>query len=80
MPTTHYLLKLKDPPVRKLIEKGVIFALSSDFNPNAYCMSMPFVMNLACINLKAKPSEALVASTLNSAGIIKIFLFQIFYL
>ena len=62
-----YLLK-KDPPVRKLIEGGVIFALGSDFNPNAYCMSMPFVMNLACINLKAKPKEALVAATLNSAG------------
>jgi imidazolonepropionase len=30
-------------------------------------MSMPFVMNLACINFKAKPSEALVAATLNSA-------------
>lgn len=31
-------------------------------------MSMPFVMNLACINLKAKPKEALVAATLNSAA------------
>jgi imidazolonepropionase len=68
LPTTHYLLKLKDPPVRKLIDAGVIFALGSDFNPNAYCMSMPFVMNLACINLKAKPTEALVAATLNAAG------------
>mmetsp|Transcript_2370 Transcript_2370/g.224 ORF Transcript_2370/g.224 Transcript_2370/m.224 type:complete len:103 (+) Transcript_2370:907-1215(+) len=68
LPTTHYLLKLPDPPVRKLIEGGVIFALGSDFNPNAYCMSMPFVMNLACINLKAKPKEALVAATLNSAA------------
>jgi imidazolonepropionase-like amidohydrolase len=26
------------------------------------------VMNLACINLKAKPTEALVAATLNAAG------------
>lgn len=54
-----------------MIEGGVIFALGSDFNPNAYCMSMPLVMNLACINLKAKPKEVLVAATLNSAGIKK---------
>jgi imidazolonepropionase len=68
LPTTHYLLKLKDPPVRKLIEGGVIFALGSDFNPNAFCMSMPMVMNMACVNLKAKLYEALVAATLNSAA------------
>jgi imidazolonepropionase-like amidohydrolase len=30
-------------------------------------MSMPFVMNLACINYKMKPNEALVAATLNGA-------------
>ncbi|KRX08576.1 Metal-dependent hydrolase, composite domain [Pseudocohnilembus persalinus] len=68
LPTTHYLLKLKDPPVRQLIEGGVIFALGSDFNPNAYCMSMANTMNLVCINLKAKPKEALCAATLNSAA------------
>lgn len=28
---------------------------------------MPFVMNLACINYRMKPNEALVAATLNSA-------------
>ena len=28
---------------------------------------MPFVMNLACINYKMKPNEALVAATLNGA-------------
>lgn len=51
-----------------MIEGGVIFALGSDFNPNAYCMSMPMVMNIVCINLKAMPKEALVGATLNSAG------------
>jgi imidazolonepropionase len=69
LPTTHYLLKLKDPPVREMINKGVICSLGSDFNPNAYCVSMPFVMNLACINYRMKPNEALVAATLNSARI-----------
>ena len=70
LPTTHYLLKLKDPPTRKMIDGGVPVALGSDFNPNAYCFSLPFVMNLACINYKMKPNEALVAATLNSAGLI----------
>lgn len=67
LPTTHYLLKLIDPPVRKLIDGGVIFALGSNFNPNCYCMSMPLVMNMACVNLKAKLSETLVGATLNAA-------------
>ena len=71
LPTTHYLLKLKDPPTREMIDKGVIVSLGSDFNPNAFCFSMPFVMNLACINYKFKPNEALVAATLNAAQSMK---------
>ena len=51
-----------------MINSGVIVALGSDFNPNAYCYSMPFTMNLACVNYKMTPSEALVAATLNAAG------------
>ena len=27
LPTTHYLLKLKDPPARRMIEQGVIVSL-----------------------------------------------------
>lgn len=38
---------------------------------------MPHVMNLACINYKMKPNEALTASTLNAACI---FIFYILYL
>ena len=48
---------------------GVPVALGSDFNPNAHCLSMPFVMNLACTNMKMTLSEALVAATINAAGI-----------
>lgn len=47
---------------------GVPVALGSDFNPNAHCMSMPMVMNLACVLMKMTMPEALVAATLNSAG------------
>ena len=40
LPTTAYILRLKQPPVRKMIDTGCIVALGSDFNPNAYCYSM----------------------------------------
>ena len=40
LPTTAYILRLKSPPVRKMIEAGVIVALGSDFNPNACCLAM----------------------------------------
>jgi len=42
-------------------------ALGSDFNPNAFCMSMPTVMNLACVLFRMSMQEALVAATLNAA-------------
>lgn len=40
LPTTAYILKLEPPPVRKMIDANVPIALGSDFNPNAYCLSM----------------------------------------
>lgn len=43
-------------------------ALASDFNPNAHCFSMAFVMNLACVEMRMTLEEAVVASTLNAAG------------
>jgi len=68
LPTTQFLLKLKVPPVRQMIEQGVPVALGTDFNPNAYCLSMPLTMHLSCVNYKMTPNEALVASTINSAA------------
>ena len=44
LPTTAYILRLKSPPVRQMIDKGVIVALGTDFNPNAFCLSMVSVM------------------------------------
>lgn len=40
LPTTAYILRLKTPPARQMISEGVAVALGSDFNPNAYCLSM----------------------------------------
>lgn len=40
LPTTAYILRLKQPPARKMIDNGCIVALGSDYNPNAFCYSM----------------------------------------
>ena len=54
---------------RKLIEGGVAVAIATDFNPNAHCTSMPLTMHMACVLQHLTMPEALVASTLNAAGL-----------
>ena len=49
LPTTAYILRLRPPPVRQMIDQGVIVALGTDFNPNAFCLSM---VNPFCLLLK----------------------------
>eukprot|EP01095_Lingulamoeba_sp_RSL-Kostka_P012089 TRINITY_DN472_c0_g2_i1.p1 TRINITY_DN472_c0_g2~~TRINITY_DN472_c0_g2_i1.p1 ORF type:complete len:438 (+),score=167.32 TRINITY_DN472_c0_g2_i1:382-1695(+) len=67
LPTTAYILRLEVPPARKFIENNVPVVLGSDYNPNAHCISLPFVMNLGCVTLHLTPNEALVATTINAA-------------
>ncbi|XP_053402939.1 probable imidazolonepropionase isoform X2 [Mercenaria mercenaria] len=67
LPTTAYILRLKPPPVRQMIESGMAVALGSDFNPNAYCLAMPIVMHLACVILRMSMPETLNAATINAA-------------
>jgi len=68
LPTTAYVLRIACPPARAMIDGNMIIALGSDFNPNAHCCSMPFVMNLACVNMRMTMNEALVAATINAAA------------
>lgn len=49
LPTTAWIMHLTPPPARKMIESNVPVAVASDYNPNAYCMSMPFVMNVRTV-------------------------------
>ncbi|KAL6727467.1 hypothetical protein Aduo_009339 [Ancylostoma duodenale] len=67
LPSTAFILRLTPPPARKMIESGVIVALGSDFNPNAYCLAMPMIMLLACVYMRLSMEEAITAATLNSA-------------
>ena len=47
LPTTAFQMRLVPPPVRQMIDGyGVAVALGSDFNPNAYCLSMVRVVFL----------------------------------
>lgn len=45
----------------------MIVALGSDFNPNAYCLSMPMIMHLACVYFGLSMEEALTAATINAS-------------
>ncbi|KAM4711538.1 putative imidazolonepropionase [Anableps anableps] len=67
LPTTAYILRLPQPRARDMLDAGAIVALGSDFNPNAYCCSMPVVMHLACVNMRMSMTEALAAATINAA-------------
>jgi imidazolonepropionase len=55
-------------PARKMIEKGVAVALSTDFNPGSSPVnSLQIVMGIACRQLKMTPAEVISAVTINAA-------------
>jgi imidazolonepropionase len=56
------------PDARAMIDAGLGVVLATDFNPGSSpTTSMPFVMSLACQQMKMLPAEALAASTINAA-------------
>src|SRR5262249_10249925 len=58
----HFLGLEKSPPARKLIDSGVGVALATDFNPGSSpTTSMPFVLSLACTQMRMSPAEAVSA-------------------
>jgi imidazolonepropionase len=68
VPGANYFLGLKYPPSRKLIDAGVAVALATDFNPGSSpTASMPFILSLACTQMKMSPAEAIAAATINAA-------------
>ena len=69
VPGANYFLGLDEyPPARRLIDAGVAVALATDFNPGSSpTASMPFVLSLACTQMKMSPAEAIAAATINGA-------------
>ena len=56
------------PPARKMIEAGLAIVIATDFNPGSSPVpSMPFMLSLACIEMRLSPAEALTAATINAA-------------
>jgi imidazolonepropionase len=69
LPGTAYFLHLERyARARDMIAAGVPVALATDFNPGS-CMteSMPLIMNMACIQMRMLPAEAISAATINAA-------------
>ena len=69
VPGANYFLATKAyPPARRFIDAGVAVALATDFNPGSSpTASMPFILSLACTQMKMTPAEALTAATINGA-------------
>ncbi|MGE5577590.1 MAG: imidazolonepropionase [Syntrophothermus sp.] len=69
LPGTAFSLMSKEyAPARRMIEAGVPVALATDFNPGSSPVdSMAFILNLACLQMKMLPAEAITAATINAA-------------
>jgi imidazolonepropionase len=67
--TTWFLMHEDVAPARTFIDRSIPVALATDFNPGTSpTPSLPFVMTVACLELKLTPSEALAAVTINAAA------------
>lgn len=68
LPGTAFFLGIDYAPARKMIDSDLAVALASDYNPGSSPSgNMPFVVSLACVNMKMLPAEAINAATVNGA-------------
>ncbi len=68
LPSAPFFLSDHYPPARRMLDAGLPLALATDFNPGSSPSGrMPFVLSLACIQLKMTPEEAINAATINGA-------------
>ena len=62
------LSRTQYPPARRMVDLGLGIVVASDFNPGSSPIaSMPFILSLACLEMKLLPAEALTAATINAA-------------
>lgn len=69
LPASVYSLGLnRFAPARQMIDAGLAIVLATDFNPGSSpTPSMPFVLSLACTQMRMLPAEAITAATINAA-------------
>ena len=65
---SFFLMQQKTAPARKMVERGVIVALATDFNPgSSMTESMLFILQLGVFTLKMGIEEAINAATANAS-------------
>ena len=69
LPGSVFALSRTDyPPARRMVDASLGIVLASDFNPGSSPVaSMPFILSLACLQMRLTPAEALTAGTINAA-------------
>lgn len=69
LPAAAFFLGIQYQPARRIIDAGLPVCLATDYNPGS-CPSgnVPFLLTLACTQLKMTPEEAINAITLNGAA------------
>jgi imidazolonepropionase len=61
------LSRTQYPPARRMVEAGLAIVVATDFNPGSSPVpSMPFMLSLACVEMRLSPAEALSAATINA--------------
>jgi imidazolonepropionase len=64
-----YLRIEREAPGRRMIDRGLPVAISTDFNPgSSYLQSMPTALAWAALRYRMSAAEALTAATLNPAA------------
>lgn len=64
----YYLNETQKPPIELLRELSVPMAVATDFNPGTSpIISLPTIMNMACVLYKLTPEEVWRAVTINAA-------------
>ncbi|HET9772800.1 MAG TPA: imidazolonepropionase [Acidimicrobiia bacterium] len=72
LPATSFCLRSSYAPARRFLERGVTIALATDCNPGtSYTTSMPFVVALACSELRLSAEEAVRAATAGGAAALR---------
>jgi len=68
LPGAAFFLNMVNAPARTMIDAGLPVAFASDFNPgSAPSGNMQLVLSMACITYRLLPSEAIHATTINTA-------------
>jgi imidazolonepropionase len=62
------LSRTQYPPARTMVDLGLAIVLATDFNPGSSPIaSMPFILSLACLEMRLSPAEVITAVTINAA-------------